>query len=86
MEAHNISKLCEKYPGKYPAPSEVYFGDIETVFSIFRDMEIDMTVMRVEGDIQQEEFDKKQKPKPKPAQEPVYQNPLVRRDNEDDDW
>ena len=58
VEAHNISKLCETYPGKYPAPSDVYFGDIDCVFSIFKDVEIDMAVMRTAIEIQQEDFDK----------------------------
>ena len=52
-EAHNISKLCEKYPGKYPAPSEFYFGDIDAIFSASKDAEIDLTVMRVENEVAQ---------------------------------
>ena len=50
IEAHNISKLCEKYPGKYPAPSEFYFGDIDAIFSASKDAEIDVTVLRVENE------------------------------------
>ena len=61
IEAHNISKLCEKYPGKYPAPSEFYFGEIDCVFSASKDAEIDLTVMRVENEVAQEDFDKRQK-------------------------
>lgn len=89
VEAHNISKLCEKYPGKYTAPSDFYFGDIDCVFSPFKDAEIDLTVLRVESEAAQEDFDKNQKErepqKPVTPQSPAYQSLLVRRDN-DDDW
>ena len=90
VEAHNISKLCEKYPGKYPAPSEFYFGEIDSIFSASKDAEIDLAVLRVESEVAQEDFDRKQKErkqeKPVTPQSPAYQSPLVRRDNEDDDW
>ena len=70
--------------------SYVLFGEIDAVFSVFRDVEIDMAVMRVESEIAQEDFDRKQKEhgqqKPVTPQSPAYQSPLVRRDNEDDDW
>ena len=90
IEAHNISRLCEKYPGKYPAPSEFYFGEIDTVFSASKDAEIDLAVLRVESEVAQEDFDKKQKErgqqKPVTPQSPAYQSPLVKRPDEDDDW
>ena len=90
IEAHNISKLCEKYPGKYPAPSEFYFGEIDTVFSASKDAEIDLAVLRVESEVAQEDFDRKQKErgqqKPNTPQSPAYQSPLVKRPDEDDDW
>ena len=88
IEAHNISKLCEKYPGKYPAPSEFYFGDIDAIFSVSKDAEIDLTVLRVEGEVAQEDFDKKQKERQqqKPQHTPQYQSPLVRRPDDVDAW
>ena len=90
IEAHNISKLCEKYPGKYPAPSEFYFGEIDTVFSASKDAEIDLAVLRVESEVAQEDFDKKQKErqqkKPNTPQSPAYQSPLVRRPDDEDAW
>ena len=89
IEAQNISRLCEKYRGKYTAPSDFYFGDIDCVFSPFKDAEIDLTVLRVESEVAQEDFDKKQKErghqKPVTPQSLAYQSPLVRRDNDDDD-
>ena len=88
IEAHNISKLCEKYPGKYTAPSEFYFGDINCVFSASKDAEIDLAVMRVESEIAQEDFDRKQKERKQenPQQTPQYQSPLVRRPDDDGAW
>ena len=90
IEAHNISKLCEKFPGKYPAPSEFYFGDINSIFSASKDAEIDLAVMRVENEVAQEDFDKRQKErekqKPVTPQSPAYQSPLVRRPDDDDAW
>ena len=92
IEAHNISKLCEKYPEKYPAPSEFYFGDIDAIFSASKDAEIDLAVMRVESEVAQEDFDKRQKErqqqqKPVTPQSSAFQSPLVRRpDAEDDAW
>ena len=90
IEAPNISRLCEKYLGKYPALSDYYFGEIDCVFSPFKDAKIDLTVLRVESEIAQEDFDKKQKErqqqKPITPQSPAYQSPLVKRDNEDDAW
>ena len=87
--AHNISRLCEKYPGKYPALFNYYFREIDCVFSPFKDAEIDLTVLRVESEVAQEDFDKNQKErgqqKPITPQLPVYQSSLVRRDN-DDAW
>ena len=59
VEAHNIATLCSEFPGKYSAPSDVYFGDIECVFSIFKDAEIDLAVLRVKNEVAQEDFDKK---------------------------
>ena len=89
IEAHNISKLCEKYPGKYPAPSDFYFGEIDSIFSASKDAEIDLAVMRVENEVAQEDFDKKQKErqqqKPITPQSPTYQSPIVRRHDDDDD-
>ena len=87
IEAHNISKLCKESPGKYPAPSSVYFGEIGTVFSIFRDLEIDMAVLRVESEIAQEDFEKSQKlQKPRTPQSPQYRSPVVKRHDDDDAW
>ena len=60
------------------------------MFSASKDAEIDLAVLRVESEVAQEDFDKKQKErqqqKPNTPQSPAYQSPLVRRDNEDDDW
>ena len=90
MEAHNISKLYEKYPGKYPAPSEFYFGEIDCVFSASKDVEIDLAVMRVESEVAQEDFNKRQKErekqKPGTPQSSAFQSPLVRRPNDEDAW
>ena len=88
IEAHNISKLCEKYPGKYPAPSEFYFGEIDSIFSASKDAEIDLAVLRVESEVAQEDFDKRQKERgqQKPQQTPQYQSPLVRRPDDEDAW
>ena len=57
-------------------------------FSPFKDAEIDLTVLGVKGEIEKEDFDKRQnEQKQKSVQTPVsYQNPLVKRDNEDDAW
>ena len=88
VEAHNISKLCETYPGKYPAPSDVYFGDIDCVFSIFKDAEIDLAVLRVKNEVAQEDFDKRQRKQAKAqpsTQSPAYQSPF-RRHDDDDAW
>ena len=67
-------------------PSDFYFGDIDCVFSPFKDAEIDLTVLRVESKVAQEDFDKKQKErgqqKPVVPQSPAYQSPLVRRPDE----
>ena len=75
--------------GNTPPPSDFYFGDIDCVFSPFKDAEIDLTVLRVESEVAQEDFDKKQKErgqqKPVTSQSLAYQSPLVRRDNDDDD-
>ncbi|MCG8623195.1 MAG: hypothetical protein MJE68_14515, partial [Proteobacteria bacterium] len=81
IEVRNISKLCEKYPGKYTAPSDFYFGDLDCVFSHFKDAEIDLTVLRVENEVAQEDLDKKQKKRQQQnsQQTPAYQSPLVRR-------
>ena len=90
IEAHNISKLCEKFPGKYPAPSDFYFGDIDSIFSASKDAEIDLAVMRVESEVAQEDFDKRQKKreqqKPVTPQSSAFQSPLVRRPNDEDAW
>ena len=87
VEAHNIATLCSEFPGKYSAPSDVYFGDIECVFSVFKDVEIDLAVLRVRNEIAQENFDKKQKQqKPQTTQSSTYQNPFRRHDDEDDPW
>lgn len=85
MEAHNIVRLCQEFPQKYPAPSEFYFGEIECIFSPSKDAEIDLTVLGVKGEIEKEDFDKRQSEQ-KSTQKPAYQNPLVRRDDEDDAW
>ena len=88
IEAHNISRLCEKFPGKYPAPSDFYFGDIDCVFSASKDAEIDLAVLRVESEIAQEDFDRKQKERQQenPQQIPQYQSPFVRRPDDEDAW
>ena len=48
-----------------------------------------MAVMRVENEVAQEDFDKRQKEreqqKPVTPQSSAFQSPLVRRGNEDDD-
>lgn len=55
-------------------------------FSPFKDAEIDLTVLRVESEVAQEDFDKKQKErehqKPITPQSPAHQSPLVRRPDE----
>lgn len=88
MEAHNIVRLCQEFPRKYPAPSEFYFGEIDCVFSPFKDAEIDLTVLGVKGEIEKEEFDKKQNEAKQPSvQQPAaYQSPLRQRTDEDDAW
>ena len=60
-------------------------------FSPFKDAEIDLTVLRVESEVAQEDFDKKQKDrerqKPITPQSRAYQSPLVRRpDDDEEDW
>ena len=83
MEAHNIVRLCQEFPEKYPAPSAFYFGEIDCIFSPSKDAEIDLTILGVKGEIEKEDSDKRQKAqKPKPVQKPDYQNPLVRRDDD----
>ena len=79
MEAHNISLLCEKYPRKYRAPSDVYFGDIDCVFSVFKDIEIDLAVIKASNEIQEE--DRKRRDAERQTQQPAYQSPfkIVRR-------
>lgn len=88
IEVHNISKLCEKYPGKYTAPSDFYFGDIDPIFSASKDAEIDLTVLRVENEVAQEDFDKRQKERQQQnsQQTPAYQSPLVHRLDDEDAW
>ena len=46
-----------------------------------------MAVLRVENEVAQEDFDKKQKERKQenPQQAPQYKSPIVRRDDEDDD-
>jgi len=77
--------LCQEFPGKYPAPSDFYFGEIDCVFSPFKDAEIDLTVLGVKGEVEKEDFDKRQKEQ-KSTQKTAYQNPLVRRGDDDDAW
>ena len=84
VEAHNIVRLCQEFPQKYIAPSEFYFGEIDCIFSPSKDAEIDLVVLGVKGEIEKEDFDKRQAEQ-KPTQKPAYQNPLVRRDNDADD-
>ena len=90
VEAHNISKLCEKYPAKYRSPADVYFGEIECVFDIWTDIVIDFTVLRVEGEVEQEDFDKRQQEREaKQTQPTTYQNPLHNRQHDavdEDAW
>ena len=83
MEAHNISLLCEKYPGKYKAPSDVYFGDIDCVFSVFKDIEIDLAVIKASNEIQEE--DRKKRDAERKTQQPTYQSPFKNSQEEDDD-
>ena len=86
VEAHNIATLCSEFPGKYSAPSDVYFGDIDCVFSVFKDVEIDLAVLRVKNEVAQEDFDKKQR-EPKPSTHaPQYQSPFRKHDDTDDAW
>ena len=60
------------------------------MFSASKDAEIDLAVLRVESEVAQEDFDKKQKERkqenPVTPQSPAYQSPLVRRANDDDAW
>ena len=52
-----------------------------------KDAEIDLTVLRVENEVAQEDFDKKQKERQhqnSATDFTVYQSPLVRRPNDDD--
>ena len=81
MEAHNIVRLCQEFPEKYPAPSAFYFGEIDCIFSPSKDAEIDLTVLAVKGEVEKEDSDKRQA-KQKPVQQPVYQSPLVKRDDD----
>ena len=46
---------------KYPAPSEFYFGEIDCIFSPSKDAKIDLIVLGVKGEIEKEDFDKRQK-------------------------
>ena len=59
-----------------------------SMFSASKDAEIDLTVMRVENEVAQEDFDKKQKERQqqKPQQPSQYQSPLVRRPDDEDAW
>ena len=84
IEAHNISKVCEKYPGKYRAPSDVYFGDIDCVFSVFKDIEIDLAVIKASNEIQEE--DRKRRDAERQTQQPAYQSPFQNRQEDDADW
>ena len=63
-------------------------GTLSAVFSASKDAEIDLTVMRVEGEVAQEDFDKKQKERQqqKPQQASQYQSPLVRKPDDADAW
>ena len=58
------------------------------MFSASKDDEIDLTVMRVEGEVAQEDFDKKQKERGQqnPQHTAQYQSPLVRRPDDADAW
>ena len=90
VEAHNIVKLCKAFPEKYRSPSDVYFGEIECVYDIWTDIEIDLTVLGIEGEIEQEDFDKRQEEREaKQTQTPAYQNPLQNRQHnavDEDAW
>ena len=57
------------------------------MFSPFKDAEIDLTVLGVKGEIEKENFDKRQKEAKQPTvQQPAsYQNPLRQRTDDDDD-
>ena len=87
IEAHNVVRLCQEFPEKYPAPSEFYFGEIDSIFSPSKDAEIDLTVLRVKGEIEKEDFDKKQNVAKQPTvQQSAYQNPLIKREDGDGEW
>ena len=90
VEAHNIVKLCKVFPEKYRSPSDVYFGEIDCVYDIWTDIVIDLTVLGIEGEIEQEDFDKRQSEKKAEntlaTQQLKYQNPLRKPEHFDDDW
>ena len=58
------------------------------MFSASKDAEIDLTVMRVESEVAQEDLNKKQKERQQQnlQQTAQYQSPLVRRPDDDDAW
>ena len=58
------------------------------MFSASKDAEIDLAVLRVESEVAQEDFDKRQKERKQenPQQTPQYQSPLVRRPDDDGAW
>ena len=56
-------------------------------FSASKDAEIDLAVLRVESEVAQEDFDKKQKERKQqqnPQQTPQYKSPIVRQHDDDD--
>ena len=61
------------------------------MFSASKDAEIDLAILRVESEVAQEDFDRKQKERKQEnpqqgTQSPNYQSPLVRRPDDEDAW
>ena len=73
MEAIEISILCEKYPGKYKAPSDFYMKQLNNPF---RAVEIDRQIALMASEHQNSVLNKLSDKDPTTT-DPEYSNPLI---------
>ena len=84
IEVSNVLTLCERLPRKYRAPSDFYFGEIDCVFNVFKDAEIDLTVIRVAEEVREEE--RKKRDADRKTEQPTYWSPFRNPQGWDEDW
>ena len=51
-------RLCQEFPKKYLSPTHFYFGDIDCVFDIYTDAEIDLTCLIIRNQVEKEDYEK----------------------------